>query len=180
MPFSDPWGPCTSVQPVRRSIVNHTTFAISAYCQVPLLHLSGVRQWFAGGSVQLLHVMTGIWTHDLARESSILSTQPRHPHFFQKKSTFTRKHPPPLKSRPGYGPGMWHLLKLDLKLELPIDCIYRESAGCWLWQWGTEGITRNQCTLWNGKIKKQGHCVFIFDSWKNTIQSDINHMENNK
>ena len=69
MPFSDPWGPYTSVQPVRRSIVNHTTFAISAYCQVPLLHLGGVRQWFTGGSAQLLHVMTGIRTRNLAHDT---------------------------------------------------------------------------------------------------------------
>ena len=66
MPFSDPWGPYTSVLPVRHSLVNHTKIAISVYHQVPLLHLGGVRQWFTGGSAKLLRAMTGIRTHDLA------------------------------------------------------------------------------------------------------------------
>ena len=34
------------VQLVRCSLVNHITIAISAYRQVPHLHLGGVRQWF--------------------------------------------------------------------------------------------------------------------------------------
>ena len=51
---SDPHIPTLAtplVQPVGRSKVDHTIFAIYAYCQVhvPLLHLGGVRQWFAGG-----------------------------------------------------------------------------------------------------------------------------------
>ena len=65
VPFSDPWGPYTSAQPVRHSLVNHITIVISTYSQVPLLHLDGVRQRFVVGSTQLLHVMTGIGTHNL-------------------------------------------------------------------------------------------------------------------
>ena len=54
MPFLVPWGPYVSVQLARRSIVNHTTFASSAYCQVPLLHPGGVKHWFTGGSAPSL------------------------------------------------------------------------------------------------------------------------------
>ena len=33
------------------------------------LHLGGVRQWFIGGSAQLLRAVTGDWTHNLAQTS---------------------------------------------------------------------------------------------------------------
>ena len=43
---------------LRCSLVNHTLIAIFAYCQVSLLHLGGVRQWFIGGSVPSLRALT--------------------------------------------------------------------------------------------------------------------------
>ena len=52
------WGPHNRVQPVRHSIVNHTTFVIYGYGQVSLLHLGGARQWFTGESAQVLHYMS--------------------------------------------------------------------------------------------------------------------------
>ena len=53
VPFSDPWGPYTTVQPVRHSLVNHAAIAISAYRQVSLLHLGKVRQRLIGGSTTI-------------------------------------------------------------------------------------------------------------------------------
>ena len=92
VPFSNCRGPYTSVQPVRRSSVNHTTIAISAYRQVPLLHLSGVKQWFTGGSVQPLYAMTGTRTHDLA--CAIPVSYPRHPKMQTKHLTPCLKQGP--------------------------------------------------------------------------------------
>ena len=53
VPFTSPWKPYTSVQPVRNSFVNHTTVAISAYRKTPHLRLGGVRQWFIQDNLQL-------------------------------------------------------------------------------------------------------------------------------